>query len=82
MLEFMNSYKLAFRTDIDFVVQFTDYYCEHIGELDKSDAWVFSKVFEASIERSIVPYLVARRENSNDIIFAQNPIRRSAIGRH
>lgn len=45
----LNSYKLAFRTVIDFVVQFANYYCEHIGELDKSDASVFSKVFEASM---------------------------------
>lgn len=66
----LNSYKLGFRADVDFVVQFVNYYCEHIGELDKSDATVFSKVFEASIERSITPHLVSRRENSNDIIVA------------
>lgn len=70
----LNSYKLAFRADIDFVVQFVDYYCEHMGELDKSDATVFSKVFEASIERSIVPHLVTRRENSNDIIVALSEV--------
>lgn len=69
-----NSYKLAFRTDIDFVVQFVDYYCAHLGELDKSDATVFSKVFEASIERSIAPHLVGRKENSNDIIVALSEI--------
>lgn len=70
----LNSYKLAFRADIDFVVQFVDYYCEHMGELDKSDATVFSKVFEASIERSIIPHLVTRRENSNDIIVALSEV--------
>lgn len=70
----LNSYKLAFRTDIDFVVQFVDYYCAHFGELDKSDATVFSKVFEASIERSIAPHLVGRKENSNDIIVALSEI--------
>lgn len=70
----LNSYKLAFRTDIDFVVQFVDYYCVHLGELDKSDATVFSKVFEASIERAIAPHLVGRRENSNDIIVALSEI--------
>lgn len=70
----LNSYKLAFRADIDFVVQFVDYYCEHMGELDKSDATVFSKVFEASIERAIVPHLVTRRENSNDIIVALSEV--------
>ena len=70
----LNSYKLAFRADIDFVVQFVDYYCVHLGELDKSDATVFSKVFEASIERAIAPHLVGRRENSNDIIVALSEI--------
>lgn len=70
----LNSYKLAFRTDIDFVVQFVDYYCAHLGELDKSDATFFSKVFEASIERSIAPHLVGRKENSNDIIVALSEI--------
>lgn len=70
----LNSYKLAFRTDIDFVVQFVDYYCEHISELDKSDATVFSKVFEASIERAIIPHLVARQEHSNDIIVALSEV--------
>lgn len=70
----LNSYKLAFRTELDFVVQFVDYYCAHIGELDKSDATVFSKVFEASIERAIVPHLIGRRENPNDIIVALSEI--------
>jgi Ni2+-binding GTPase involved in maturation of urease and hydrogenase len=70
----LNSYKLAFRTDIDFVVQFVDYYCVHLGELDKSDATVFSKVFEASIERAITPNLISRRENSNDIIVALSEV--------
>lgn len=70
----LNSYKLAFRTDIDFVVQFVDYYCVHLGELEKSDATVFSKVFEASIERAIAPHLIGRRENSNDIIVALSDI--------
>lgn len=70
----LNSYKLAFRTEVDFVVRFVDYYCAHTGELDKSDATVFSKVFEASIERAITPYLIGRRENSNDIIIALSEV--------
>ena len=45
----LNTYKMSFNTDIDFVVQFVDYYCTHFSELDSSDATVFSKVFEASI---------------------------------
>ena len=70
----LNTYKLAFRAEIDFVVQFADYYCSHMGELDKSDATVFSKVFEASIERAIAPNLYERKENTKDIIVALSEI--------
>ena len=68
--QYLNSYKLAFRTEIDFVVQFTSYFCEHIKELERTDASVFSKVFEASIERLISPQLSGRSENVEDIIVA------------
>ncbi len=68
--QYLNSYKLAFRTEIDFVVQFTSYFCEHIKELDRTDASVFSTVFEASIERLISPQLYGRPENVEDIIVA------------
>ena len=70
----LNTYKLGFRTEVDFVVQFADYYCSHIGELDKSDAKVFSKVFEASIERAIAPNLYERKENTNDIVVALSDV--------
>lgn len=70
----LNTYKLGFRTEVDFVVQFADYYCSHIGELDKSDATVFSKVFEASIERAIVPNLYERKENTKDIVVALSEV--------
>ena len=68
--QYLNSYKLAFRTEIDFVVQFTSYFCEHIKELDRTDASVFSTVFEASIERLISPQLYGRLENVEDLIVA------------
>lgn len=71
---YLNSYKLDFRAEVNFVVQFVDYYCVHSGELDKSDATVFSKVFEASIESAIAPYLIQRRETPNDIIVALSEI--------
>lgn len=70
----LNTYKLSFNTDIDFVVQFTDYYCSHFSELDGSDKAVFSKVFEASIERAISEKLVNRRENASDIIVALSEV--------
>ena len=66
----LNSYKLDFRTQVDFVVQFTSYYCEHFDELVKADASVFSKVFEASIERLIAPQLSKKHENKEDFIVA------------
>ena len=70
----LNTYKMSFNTDIDFVVQFVDYYCTHFSELDSSDATVFSKVFEASIERVISSNLISRKENANDIIVALSEV--------
>ena len=65
---------MSFNTDIDFVVQFVDYYCTHFSELDSSDATVFSKVFEDSIERAIYSNLIGRKENANDIIVALSEV--------
>lgn len=70
----LNTYRLSFNTDIDFVVQFTDYYCSHFSELDGSDKAVFSKVFEASIERAISEKLINRKENAGDIIVALSEV--------
>ena len=70
----LNSYKLSFNTDIDFVVQFVDYYCSHFAELDSADSTVFSKVFEASIEKAISSNLINRRENPSDIIVALSEV--------
>jgi Icc-related predicted phosphoesterase len=70
----LNTYKLAFRTEVDFVVQYANYYCSHIGELDKSDATVFSKVFESSIEQAISANLIGREENTGDIVVALSEI--------
>lgn len=70
----LNAYKMAFNTDVDFVVQFVDYYCSHFNELDNSDTTVFSKVFEASIEKAISINLSGRKENANDIIVALSEV--------
>lgn len=70
----LNTYKMAFSTDIDFVVQFVDYYCTHFSELNSSDATVFSKVFESSIEKAISSNLISRRETSSDIIVALSEV--------
>ena len=70
----LNTYKMAFNTDIDFVVQFVDYYCSHFNELDNSDTTVFSKVFESSIETTIAVNLSGRKENANDIIVALSEV--------
>jgi len=70
----LNSYKLGFSADIDFVVQFADYFCSHYSELDSSHAFVFSKVFEASIEKAISETLINRKENPGDIIVALSEV--------
>ena len=56
---------LSFKLDPDFIVKFTSYYCSHVNELQTENINVFSKVFEASIELSIMPYL--RRETVGQI---------------
>lgn len=48
---------LSFKLDPDFIVKFAAYYCAHSNELQGEKINVFSKVFEASIELSIRPYL-------------------------
>lgn len=70
----LNTYKMAFNTDIDFVVQFVDYFCTHFSELDSLDRTVFSKVFEASIECAISSNLQRRKETANDIIVALSEV--------
>ena len=45
-----------FRMDPDFIVQFTKYYCNNIGETIQNDGEIFSKVFEANIVSLIKPY--------------------------
>lgn len=42
--------------DPDFIVQFTKYYCNNIGETIQNDGEIFSKVFEANVVSLIKPY--------------------------
>lgn len=63
---------LSFKLDPDFIVKFTSYYCSHISELQTENVNVFSKVFEASIELSIMPHL--RRETVGQIKTALSEI--------
>lgn len=48
--------KNLFHMDPDFIVQFTKYYCNNIGETIQNDGEIFSKVFEANIVSLIKPY--------------------------
>lgn len=53
----INCQNLSYKLDPDFIVRFVSYYCTHIRELRTENINVFSKVFEASIEVSIEPFL-------------------------
>lgn len=53
----LNAQKLIYRVDPDFIIQYVNYYCTHLHELQSKNINVFSKVFEASIEFSINPHL-------------------------
>ena len=52
----LDKQKNLFRMDPDFIVQFTKYYCNNIGETIQNDGEIFSKVFEANIVSLIKPF--------------------------
>lgn len=56
---------LAYKTDPDFIVKFASYFCAHEKDIPYDNKNVFSKVFEASIEVAITPYL--RKETIGQI---------------
>lgn len=56
LCEALSKQKNLFRMDPDFIVQFTKYYCNNIGETIQNDGEVFSKVFEANIISLIKPF--------------------------
>lgn len=53
----LTNQKGLFVLDPDFIIQFTMYYCTHIGEVVQNDGEIFSKVFEANITSMITPLL-------------------------
>lgn len=64
--------KNLFRMDPDFIVQFTKYYCNNIGETIQNDGEIFSKVFEANIVSLIKPY--AKKINVDKILIVMDKI--------
>ena len=56
LCEALSLQKNLFRMDPDFIVQFTKYYCNNIGETIQNDGEIFSKVFEANIVSLIKPH--------------------------
>lgn len=58
--------------DPDFIVQFTKYYCNNIGETIQNDGEIFSKVFEANIVSLIKPY--AKKINVDKILIVLDKI--------
>lgn len=51
------SQELSYKLSPDFIVQIASFYCTNVQELLVGNINVFSKVFEASIDMSIAPYL-------------------------
>lgn len=52
----LSKQKKLFHMDPDFIVQFTKYYCNNIGETIQNDGEIFSKVFESNIISLIKPF--------------------------
>lgn len=72
LCEALSKQKNLFRMDPDFIVQFTKYYCNNIGETIQNDGEIFSKVFEANIVSLIKPY--AKRINVDKILIVLDKI--------
>lgn len=77
LCEALSKQKNLFRMDPDFVVQFTKYYCNNIGETIQNDGEIFSKVFEANIVSLLKPY--ARKISVDKILIVMDKI---AYGMH
>ena len=56
LCEALSKQKYLFRMSPDFIVQFTKYYCNNIGETIKNDSEIFGKVFEANIVSLLEPH--------------------------
>lgn len=72
LCEALAKQKNLFRMDPDFIVQFTKYYCNNIGETIQNDGEIFSKVFEANIVSLIKPY--AKKINVDKILIILDKI--------
>lgn len=72
LCEALSKQKNLFRMDPDFIVQFTKYYCNNIGETIQNDGEIFSKVFETNIVSLIKPY--AKKINVDKILIVLDKI--------
>ena len=72
LCEALAKQKNLFRMDPDFIVQFTKYYCNNIGETIKNDGEIFSKVFEANIVSLLKPY--AKKMSVDKILIIMDKI--------
>lgn len=72
LCEALAKQKNLFRMDPDFIVQFTKYYCNNIGETIQNDGEIFSKVFEANIVSLIKPF--AKKINVDKILIVLDKI--------
>lgn len=72
LCEALSKQKNLFRMDPDFIVQFTKYYCNNIGETIQNDGEIFSKVFEANIVSLLKPY--ARNISVDKILIVMDKI--------
>ena len=77
LCEALAKQKNLFRMDPDFIVQFTKYYCNNIGETIQNDGEIFSKVFESNIISLIKPY--AKKMSVDKILIIMDKI---AYGMH
>lgn len=56
LCDVLTKQKFLYSLNPEFIVQFTHYYCNNIGQAMQNDGSVFSKVFEANLANLINPY--------------------------
>jgi len=57
LIDSLKKQRSLFTLNPDFIIQYTEYYCNNIKEATQNDGEIFSKVFEASIVNAVLPYL-------------------------
>ena len=74
LLESLKKQRRLYNLDPDFIVRFTLYYCSNVQEATANDGSVFSKVFEASLTSSLIPFIHNRKLSIEKVLIILDKI--------